>query len=1515
VLLVVLAVAIASAVAVRVWGPELTRERIEAGLTDALGQPVSVGEVRLRPWRLRLSLADVVSKGPPEGITLRIPTVDVDVAIESLWRRRLVLSMRLRDPDLALSARLDDAGGTVPFPLPEFIAIGPLRVGIGSVHVIRGRAVVREPGRQLALELRDADAVARPVAGDLDVSLQIGGVRIAHAGRSADLESVGLETRLSAATVRIERFAWRWRGEAMRVGGTVRNPWADAPELALRLDGAVPFAGGVGRLTAEVTGPLAAPRVDGRIAVTALGTGRLEGTVSASVAPAGVTRVVVDVRELALPGALTGLGPGAGTVEATIEQGRVELRRAHVAWRAATLDAGGRIDIAGPLAVNARLAGDLDGIGRAIGASDLAGRATIVADLVGSLDTPELVGSAGVAGLTVAGQSIDPAEASFRFANATGGAGRWDGTIQARRIGWRPLPIEDFTARLTVDGARVEVASARARAGTVPIELAGQWEWTGSGQARASLGPAALASLPFVPATLGLAGTGRGQIDATARRGTIEANGSVQLEQITAGKLGLGNGTLSLRTRDRALQAELAFPRHSLRVEASGPLRAGSTIAARLSLESLALRPLLVDLGSGAADHVDGRVSARGDLSIPLDDPARAQGVLHVQPESLRLLGEPWTSRGPITIAWLGDRARVDRLRLDGPGGTLTGSGTLGASDAEMLTLALENARLPGVLAELGRGTARADLRLAGAVLEVKRLDGRWPGLVVGAAGQIRDGTIALDATADADLVQLPRGVVPGGLDGRASASVQLRGSVDAPEVTGRLHAPRMQASGVVLTDVSVPLRFTPNVLSVREGQALLGSRRIRLAGTAAWSGPDVPVMRAMGREPRITVEVQAPSVRLEDLTPLLPAPLQGRGDVAFTARVEGTPARWRGAGTLAAATAELAMGPLRRLQVPFTLDESGIEAPELRVDLDSIPVRGSAAWRWAGGGRATVTLGPADLRSMTLLPAGLAARGSGQATLRATMDASANITGDAHAVLEGVVLGGITVGRGRIDASAADRGFRAEIDFPEAQARASATGQLDARRTLRAQVDPVRFTVAGESWRNRAPIEIVWTAADGLRLPSVQLSGSGGSVTGRASVAASGALDARLEGKLPLAMLGALRAEIQEAGGTLEITARASGTTGAPVLVGDGAIHKGSLLLRDRPEALRDVEARFTLSSQGLQLHDVTGMFAGGSIQGRGDASLTGWRLGAYRVRMAARSVSPAILDGLSAAWDADLELAGGAGEARLRGEVKLVRGVYTKDLSLLPLLLASRREAAAEEAALPLRLSLRVRLDDNLAVRTRTVDLRANGRLGVEGTLAKPAISGSITSQDGRVVFRSQDWTVTTASVRFTDPRRIDPYLQVIAECRIREYDVTLHVTGPASNVAVEMTSVPRLARDDLLALVAFGSTRAELKDAPGAVLLGEAGRIIARDFLGIDTASTGLRVTSGAASNSPTAPHTWAGEEPSHVYPSRNAPNDRKQKVRIEYRLFDPLFLSSEYDLDGGYGADLVVRLRFR
>src|SRR5262245_21345803 len=88
-----LAGAAVSWLAVRVWGPELTADRIAAALTKASGRPARVERVVFEPLRGRVRVLGLAVAGAPEGRgepMAQVDRIDVTVRIESVWRRELV---------------------------------------------------------------------------------------------------------------------------------------------------------------------------------------------------------------------------------------------------------------------------------------------------------------------------------------------------------------------------------------------------------------------------------------------------------------------------------------------------------------------------------------------------------------------------------------------------------------------------------------------------------------------------------------------------------------------------------------------------------------------------------------------------------------------------------------------------------------------------------------------------------------------------------------------------------------------------------------------------------------------------------------------------------------------------------------------------------------------------------------------------------------------------------------------------------------------------------------------------------------------------------------------------------------------------------------------------------------------------------------------------------------------------------------------------------------------------------
>jgi translocation and assembly module TamB len=340
----------------------------------------------------------------------------------------------------------------------------------------------------------------------------------------------------------------------------------------------------------------------------------------------------------------------------------------------------------------------------------------------------------------------------------------------------------------------------------------------------------------------------------------------------------------------------------------------------------------------------------------------------------------------------------------------------------------------------------------------------------------------------------------------------------------------------------------------------------------------------------------------------------------------------------------------------------------------------------------------------------------------------------------------------------------------------------------------------------------------------------------------------------------------------------------------------------------VREIQARFTASPAGLRLIEARGVVGGGTLTASGEAALADGGLGAYRVALTARRVAVTPFDGFSTLWDGDVELAGRAGRGLLQGELRLIRGLYTRELAPAAGAPPGSAGQASAEAGLPLRIA--VKLQDNLVVRNRTASLRVGGTLSIEGSTAAPAVLGVVEVREGRVTFRDRRFTILTATARFADPRRVDPFIDAAATARIREYDVTARVTGRTDRLDVRLSSTPPLPQEDLLALVAFGATRADLERSPGGVLAEEAARTIVRDLLGLE----GLPGLGGAAGErlqvgTRTAPErTTPGGAP-------GTESGGEQRVRVEYQLLGPLSLVGERGMSGGYTAGVVLRLRFR
>jgi translocation and assembly module TamB len=873
--------------------------------------------------------------------------------------------------------------------------------------------------------------------------------------------------------------------------------------------------------------------------------------------------------------------------------------------------------------------------------------------------------------------------------------------------------------------------------------------------------------------------------------------------------------------------------------------------------------------------------------------------------------------------------------------------------------LAAAGLLLPGPPQQLGPGTAQAAGTFAGRSVELARAEARWPGVELDGRGDLSAaGPRALHLVLRAALPRVAALWGARDVSGQATLTADLEGTWQRLRATGRLAVPALGVAGATLTGVEARLRYADETLRIAPAEATLGGSRLTAEATAGWPG----LSQGLPDPIRFRAELRAPALQLADLRAWIPAGVQAAGSVSLTAVAEGTPAAWRATGQLRAGALQ-APGdlPVRDASAAFAMDGQALEVSALQATLAGVPVRGSGRYAWAGTGQADLALGPAELAALPNLPAALDLRGTGRGQVRAALQAGA-VSGSGTLSLTGVAANGVGLGDGAGQVAVKDDRLQGTLAFPAAGLRAEVQGPLDPAATLaaslelrdlavqpilqqlrpglavagriggqatasiplqapasaraQATLDPVALTIAGDAWRNREPVRLRWEAAT-LHVDRLGLESRLGSFSAEGAVQPGGRVDLRLDGQVPLAILPALRPEVREAQGLLSLQGSLQGATAAPRVRGEGRLRDASLALRDYPDVLREVQAQFVVSQTGLRLEQASGRLGTGRFQASGTAILDGRRLGNYRLRLTGQELPLSPMEGLRSFWDADLELVGTPSRGLLQGEARLQRGSYTQEMSLLALLLAPKAGKAAGPG-FDLRLKVDLRFPSPLLVRTELARLPVGGTARLEGTLDNPVVFGTLETREGTILFRKQEFSIVSATARFTDPRRVDPILDVEAQAEIRQYQVTLRVTGRSQDLNVRFTSAPPLPQEDLLALVVFGVTREEFGAGAAGIVAGEAAQLLVQEFLGVKPGA-------GLAGFDVDVQRTGAGAgvlrverdltRRARVILSQELGGEAEQRLRVEYRILGPLLVAGEQNFRGNYGADLVLRMRFR
>lgn len=456
-----------------------------------------------------------------------------------------------------------------------------------------------------------------------------------------------------------------------------------------------------------------------------------------------------------------------------------------------------------------------------------------------------------------------------------------------------------------------------------------------------------------------------------------------------------------------------------------------------------------------------------------------------------------------------------------------------------------------------------------------------------------------------------------------------------------------------------------------------------------------------------------------------------------------------------------------------------------------------------------------------------------------------------------------------------------------------------------------------------------------------VHLSGGGVKIMsdGYLDLSASGSLPSNLrvraDGRFPLAALAPFTDSLADARGDVTLQAEADGPLSTPQWRADLTLDKIGFAVPALAQTVQGLNGKVKASPREITIESLSGGLDGGRFVLDGRVEMDRYAPTRGEMTLQARNLPlqwPGMMD---VVVNGDLKLAGASERALLSGYLDLVEGTYYKDVSLnLWSAVSQPRRAESVSAAdayaawmndVDLAVNVGYRnpflVDNNLARLQIVPDLK------ISGTLARPVLNGRAEVTEGEIIFRRKSFVVTTGVVDFINPYKIDPKLDVVSQARVRHWLLSLSVSGTPDRLLFELSSDPPESDNDILSLILFGRTQAEIAggDTTGsqttaqmlaalvATTWGESlKKTTGMDILELDTGSTDdsedsdrIQVTVGKQ----------LGRRLTIKYAVESTNGEMIQRAISEYRFVEQLLASGYQDSKGDYGGELLFRIEFR
>jgi translocation and assembly module TamB len=485
----------------------------------------------------------------------------------------------------------------------------------------------------------------------------------------------------------------------------------------------------------------------------------------------------------------------------------------------------------------------------------------------------------------------------------------------------------------------------------------------------------------------------------------------------------------------------------------------------------------------------------------------------------------------------------------------------------------------------------------------------------------------------------------------------------------------------------------------------------------------------------------------------------------------------------------------------------------------------------------------------------------------------------------------------------------------------------------VEANLSRLTFDFETEKLENVGPIRLTYRR-DEVRVEQASLRGTDTDfrVSGSARFAGDQALNLRMDGAVSLQLLSGFYPQL-EASGRAQINALVAGTVSTPRFNGKVHIEGSSLRYGDFPAGLSNVAGDFNFDANRMVFDNVVAETGGGHLTIGGTVA---YGEGPLNYVLNARSDQVRIRYPVGMSWlmGGTLRLSGNAQTATLSGRIVVDRLLMAEGFDLGSFMVSSKEPATGPSTTSAFLQNLQFDIQAESSPDSRMewagARLQTDANLRLRGTWEHPILLGHIHLLSGEMSFRGNQYTIARGDINFANPFRLDPVLNVEATTTIRQYEVTLDFTGPASRLTLAYRSDPPLPSSDIIELLALGQTGEEsaARTATGqnagvgaSALLSEAissqlgGRI--QRLFGISHFSVGPSVATLNTQQNSIASVTIEQQVTRGLVITyiTDVTTTQYQVIQIEYTINREFSVVALRDENGTFGLDVVRKTRFK